>query len=282
MATASEPPDLRDSGADELERLAVTLSQAVSGTGVTLATAESCTGGLVAEAITRIPGSSEYYMGGVVAYHNRSKVRLLGVAETLLKAQGAVSPHVAEAMAEGARDRLVADLAVSITGIAGPGGGSADRPVGLVFVATAGPVRTVASRHHFAGERRSVRLAAAVSAMRMLLTAIEEHIGAQDLPPVAGEGRPARADAERTAASVPRQNSDAPMVEALFGPAGEVTPVAFRWSGRHHQVAQIGGRRLDENARVFTVMTSESRMFELTLDPAVLEWRVRPVGPIPT
>ena len=283
MTTDGGPTDLRASGADELERLTISLSQAISGTGVMVATAESCTGGLVAEAITRVPGSSEYFAGGVVAYENRAKVRLLGVAETLLKAQGAVSSHVAEAMAEGVRDRLAADVAVSITGIAGPGGGTAEKPVGLVFVASSSPGRTVASRHHFAGDRRAVRLAAAVAALRMLLTTVEEHVGAQDLPPVAGEGRPARAEAERASvSSPPRQNSDTPMVEALFGPAGEVTPVAFRWSGRHHQVAQIGGRRQDEEARVFTVMTSESRMFELTLDPAMLEWRVRPVGPIPT
>jgi PncC family amidohydrolase len=283
MATRGEPPDLRESGADELERLTLSLSQAVSGTGVMVGTAESCTGGLVAEAITRVPGSSEYFAGSVVAYHNRTKVRMLGVAETLLKAQGAVSPHVAEAMADGARDRLGADVAVSVTGVAGPGGGTPDKPVGLVFVATSGPARTVASRHHFAGDRRTVRLAAAIAALRMRLTTVEEAVGAQDLPPAAGEGRPARAETERPPAARPaRLNADAPMVEALFGPAGEVTPVAFRWSGRHHQVSQIGGRRQDEHSRVFTVMTSESRMFELSLDPTMLEWRVRPVGPIPT
>ncbi|MGE3820141.1 MAG: competence/damage-inducible protein A [Isosphaeraceae bacterium] len=106
-------------------------------TGATLATAESCTGGLVASLLTRLPGVSAHYLGGVVSYANAAKVELLGVDRALLDRHGAVSEEVASAMALGIRGRLGADLAVSVTGIAGPGGGSSEKPVGLVYLGLA-------------------------------------------------------------------------------------------------------------------------------------------------
>ena len=113
-------------------------------TGRTLATAESCTGGLIAHMLTALPGVSPYYPGGVVSYANQAKVELLGVPPALLEAHGAVSPEVAEAMAEGVRQRLGADLGLSVTGIAGPTGGTPAKPVGLVYLglATADRVQT--------------------------------------------------------------------------------------------------------------------------------------------
>jgi nicotinamide-nucleotide amidase len=106
-------------------------------TGATLAAAESCTGGLIAHLITAIPGVSPYFLGGVVSYSNHAKAALLDVPQTLLDTQGAVSPEVAAAMAVGARSRFGTDLAVSATGVAGPGGGSAQKPVGLVYLGLA-------------------------------------------------------------------------------------------------------------------------------------------------
>jgi nicotinamide-nucleotide amidase len=111
----------------------------------TLATAESCTGGLVSELITSIPGVSKYFLGGVVSYSNQAKVALLGVPPSLIERHGAVSSEVAEAMAMGVRERFGADFAVSTTGIAGPGGGTAEKPVGLVYLGLATP-EGVASR----------------------------------------------------------------------------------------------------------------------------------------
>ncbi len=106
-------------------------------TGATLATAESCTGGLIASLLTRLPGISAHYPGGVVTYANEAKAELLGVPRELLETRGAVSPEVAEAMASGVRARLGADLGLSVTGIAGPDGGTPDKPVGLVYLGLA-------------------------------------------------------------------------------------------------------------------------------------------------
>ncbi len=131
----------------------------------TLAVAESCTGGLLAARITKLAGSSSFFVGGVVAYANHEKEALLGVHETLLRSCGAVSASVARAMAEGCRDTMGADLAISTTGIAGPAGGTIDKPVGLVYVAVSQEGETRVSRHLFPGERESVRRWAVSSAL---------------------------------------------------------------------------------------------------------------------
>jgi len=123
-----------------------------------VATAESCTGGLIAGALTEVAGSSAVFDRGFVTYSNAAKSELLGVPAMLINLEGAVSEPVAIAMAEGALKRSAADLAVSVTGIAGPGGGSADKPVGLVHLACAGTGRPTAHRREiFAGDRAAVR-----------------------------------------------------------------------------------------------------------------------------
>ncbi|MCU0611105.1 MAG: CinA family nicotinamide mononucleotide deamidase-related protein [Candidatus Eisenbacteria bacterium] len=131
-------------------------------------TAESCTGGLVAELLTSVPGSSRYFPGGVVAYSNELKQSLLGVSRELLDRHGAVSGEAATAMAEGARSRLGAEWAISVTGIAGPDGGTADKPVGLVFHGLAGPAGVEFSRHTLGGDRTAVRTASARLALDLL------------------------------------------------------------------------------------------------------------------
>ncbi len=140
--------------------------------GATFATAESCTGGLIGELVTSVPGSSDYYLGGVVAYADQAKCELLAVPAELLREHGAVSEPVAAAMAEGCRKRFGADWAVSVTGIAGPGGGSEDKPVGLVYVALTGPAGTTVHRHVLPGSRDLVRLRAALTAMNHLRLAL--------------------------------------------------------------------------------------------------------------
>ena len=136
--------------------------------GETVCTAESCTGGLVGKLLTEAAGSSDYYVGGVVCYANRAKRDILGVGADTLVSHGAVSEPVAEALAGGARERLAATYALAITGIAGPGGGSDDKPVGLVYTALAGPEGVVVQRNVFPGDRAAVRLRAALTALNML------------------------------------------------------------------------------------------------------------------
>ena len=119
--------------------LPVVVGRLLKERGLRLAVAESCTGGLIAQQITSVPGSSEFFSGGVVAYSNSSKSALLGVSSDTLETHGAVSEPVARAMAEGVRERFGADLGLATTGISGPGGGSEEKPVGLVYVGLAAP-----------------------------------------------------------------------------------------------------------------------------------------------
>jgi competence/damage-inducible protein CinA C-terminal domain len=142
--------------------------------GVTVATAESCTGGLIAEAITSVPGSSGYFLGGIVAYADTVKAGTLGVSEGVLAAHGAVSAQVALAMASGARERLGASLAVSVTGVAGPDGGSDAKPVGLTYVGLAAPGANEVRKFVFASERAGNRDAATIAALEWLIEATEQ------------------------------------------------------------------------------------------------------------
>lgn len=143
--------------------------------GKTVGTAESCTGGTVAGRITSVSGSSAYFLGGIVSYSNDVKARLLGVPESVLANPGAVSEPCARAMAEGARRALGVDLAVATTGIAGPDGGTARKPVGTVFIALAGDGDTTVEEHHFSGDRAAVIDAAATRALDLLVAAAGRH-----------------------------------------------------------------------------------------------------------
>jgi nicotinamide-nucleotide amidase len=136
--------------------------------GVQLATAESCTGGMVASRLTEVPGSSASFVGGVVAYADEVKQAELGVPEELLAEHGAVSAEVAAAMAEGARLRLGADVAVAVTGVAGPGGGTPEKPVGRVYLHAAGPDGSLSRMLDLPGERRQIRVRATVTALHLL------------------------------------------------------------------------------------------------------------------
>jgi nicotinamide-nucleotide amidase len=154
---------------------AIAVLEACRARGATVATVESCTGGLIAGALTAIPGSSDVVLGGLVTYSNAAKMALAGVPETVLAAHGAVSEPVARAMAEGGRGALAATLAVSVTGVAGPGGGSAAKPVGLVHFACAGPAGTVHREMRFGPlSRDEIRRLSVLTALAML----QEMVGA--------------------------------------------------------------------------------------------------------
>ena len=157
--------------AGALVALAEQLQGICLGRGLTVALAESCTGGLVATTITDVPGSSGYFLGGVVSYSNEAKVAFLDVPEATLDAHGAVSAQVARAMAAGAQARFGADLAASITGVAGPDGGSDEKPVGLTYVGLASGVEVDVRRFQFAGDRAGNREMAARAVLEWLVEA---------------------------------------------------------------------------------------------------------------
>jgi PncC family amidohydrolase len=159
---------------DPLVGLAERLQGLCLGRGVTVAVAESCTGGLVADAITDIAGSSGYFAGGVVSYSNEAKESLLGVPAPVLDAHGAVSAQVARAMAEGARERFAVSVAASVTGIAGPDGGSEAKPVGLTYVAVADADGVDVRRHVWSGDRAANKVSSATAVLELLL----ERVGA--------------------------------------------------------------------------------------------------------
>jgi PncC family amidohydrolase len=144
------------------------------GRGLTVAVAESCTGGLVADAITDVPGSSGYFVGGVVAYADDAKARLLGVSTDVLAAHGAVSAQVARAMAEGVRERFGSAIAASVTGIAGPDGGTDAKPVGLTYVAVADAGGVDVRRHVWTGDRHENKLSSAAAVLAALLARVGE------------------------------------------------------------------------------------------------------------
>jgi PncC family amidohydrolase len=155
---------------DELVALAARLQAACLAARLTLATAESCTGGLVTHLLTEVPGSSGYLRGGVVAYADEIKVSQLGVPPDVLAAHGAVSAQVAIAMAEGVRQRLGTALGMAVTGVAGPAGGTASKPVGLVYVAVAGgDAAPEVRRFQWPGDRTGNKRASAEAAITMLI-----------------------------------------------------------------------------------------------------------------
>ena len=135
----------------------------------TLATAESCTGGMIGSFLTAVPGSSRVYKGGIISYTNEVKEELLGVPGDILETFGAVSEPVAMAMAQGALARLHADVAVSVTGLAGPDGDEFGNPVGLVYLGYADDKQTVTRECHFSGDRESVRKQAVDAALKLIL-----------------------------------------------------------------------------------------------------------------
>jgi nicotinamide-nucleotide amidase len=136
--------------------------------GWKLATAESCTGGMVAERLTSVPGSSEVFVGAVVAYSNEVKMQELGVPDQVLREHGAVSAETAAAMASGVRERLGTDVAIAVTGVAGPGGGTPEKPVGLVYVHAETPEASRGIEFSYGSDRESIRRRATVASLHLL------------------------------------------------------------------------------------------------------------------
>jgi PncC family amidohydrolase len=143
---------------------------------LTLCTAESCTGGLIAHLITNIPGSSEYFLGGIISYSNQAKVDLLGVSWNTLNSFGAVSQETVLEMAIGAREKFNADIAVSVSGVAGPGGGTPSKPVGTVWVGLATRNKNEARHFLFYGNREENKIQSANSALQFVIETLEGNL----------------------------------------------------------------------------------------------------------
>jgi PncC family amidohydrolase len=151
------------------EPLEVQIGRLLKRSGMKLAVAESCTGGLVADRITDVPGSSDYFRGGIVAYAYEAKVTLLGVSWATLRAHGAVSRDTVMEMARGARTALGADIAVSVSGIAGPGGGMPNKPIGTTWFGLSTAAEDRAHLREFVGDRRQNKMQAAEAALQIVL-----------------------------------------------------------------------------------------------------------------
>ena len=158
---------------DRLVTLAARLAERCIAAEVSVATTELCTGGLVAHAITEVPGSSIYFVGGYVTYSNELKHSAVGVPVEVLLAHGAVSAQAAMAMATGGRERTGADLAVAVTGIAGPDGGTDSKPVGLTYVAVADAVGLAVRRYVWSGDRSENKRQSAAAALELLIERVE-------------------------------------------------------------------------------------------------------------
>ena len=139
----------------------------------TISVAESCTGGFLAERLTRVPGSSRYFESGVVTYSNRSKIDMAGIPPLLLEMEGAISKEVAVGLAESVREKLHTTIGVGVTGVAGPGGGSPEKPVGTVHIAVAGPQSTEHRQFYFPGDRDRVRWQSSQAALDMVRRYLE-------------------------------------------------------------------------------------------------------------
>ncbi len=155
---------------EHLTQLAARVGALLIQKGWTLATAESCTGGLISHQLTNVPGSSAYFIGGVVAYANRVKEELLGVSKELLQTHGAVSAEVALAMAQGIQRLLATDIGLAVTGIAGPSGGTPEKPVGTVFIAITTPKNREVRHLLSAADREGNKRFSAEAALRLLET----------------------------------------------------------------------------------------------------------------
>ncbi len=221
--------------------------------GLSLVTAESCTGGLVGHHLTNVSGSSRYYLGGLITYSNPSKEQLLGVSPETLAAHGAVSEPAAREMARGARERLGADLALSVTGICGPEGGSSEKPVGLVYVALSSATGEICQRHVFTGDRLEIKEQSARAVLRLLQAHLE-----------GGEDR------------MVEFLDDAVDVEVDVRPGGKSRPSAFSWQGRRYEITSWGREEDREHAgrsvHCLLVQTAGPETWELCRDPEEARW----------
>jgi len=263
--------------------------------GLTIVTAESCTGGLVAHRLTNVPGSSSYVLGGIVAYSNEAKERFLGVSHATLEAHGAVSEPTALEMARGVLRAFEADLALATTGIAGPTGATPQKPIGLTYVALAGRAGEVVERFVFPGDRLQNKERAAEMALALLLRhLVGMRPGQQDQDfrprPTQSGTPPSKLRCwellGRASHPVSRGTGSSGVgiltVEARMSDTGEVSVRSFTWQGREWTVTSSGRQWTEPvgagGRRCVLVMAAGLGAFQLCLGPDAL-WRGHPLAP---
>lgn len=239
--------------------------------GLTLVTAESCTGGLVGHRITNVPGSSAYYWGGIVAYANSVKEQLLGIQRETLLAHGTVSEETAQEMARGVRQQMGAAVGLSVTGIAGPGGGTAEKPVGLVYIALSAENAERCERHVWHKDdgkqgngsshvgRLDNKEQSAEAALQLLLTYLKEQTSLQ-----------------KQGGGMIEIVNEAVSVEVRSRPDGTVRPLAFVWNGHRFQITAWGREQTKEQGGLtvhsYLVQSDGADTWELCQDTETAQW----------
>lgn len=246
----------------------VFIGQRLRQLGLTLAAAESCTGGLLSSQITDVAGSSDYFLGGVVTYANSAKAAILGIDPLALDSHGAVSPEVAAAMAHQVRRLFGADIGLAVTGIAGPGGGTAEKPVGLAYIHLSAADVEWGEHHIWQGDRLANKQQSAAAALALLLRYVERQ-------PTDAELQLAKLALPDT----PPVSRDEPVAVELAQPGSESpVPRAFGWRGQRHQVAAIGRRWQESDGSTLwhclLVQTTDRDTFELCYRADTGVWTV--------
>lgn len=280
--------------------LAARLGQVLLAQGKTLALAESCTGGLTASLITDVAGSSAYFLGSAVTYSYEAKEQVLGVAHATLMTHGAVSPETAGEMARAARQLFGADLALSVTGIAGPGGATPEKPVGLVCIHLSAHDAEIDEQHVWPFDRIGNKMLSAQAVLALAIRYLEGDPSAPSLPEgdrdsaqddsdsmpgveaLAGHslapGLPAEASSPDASGGghLPDFPGEMVAVELRLLPGGQVAPDAFTWRGRRYPVMDVGRQWVDETEeaawRCYLVRVPSGETFELRGDLASGRW----------
>lgn len=236
--------------------------------GWRLAVAESCTGGLISHRLTNVPGSSTYYVGGLVTYAYEAKVRMLGVRWETLEAHGAVSEEVVLEMARGAKKAMGADVGLAVSGIAGPGGGTPEKPVGTTWIGLSLPDEDLARRYQWEGDRLQVKEQSAQEALRLLSSQLERLLEERGAGPEAGGEAAGRSG-----------QMDRVEVNARFDANGHVRPVSLQVDGQTIPVDSTGRRwQADDGLHILTMLPG-GRVVELVFRAQEMKWYLRSLGP---
>ncbi len=247
-----------------LQSLSVQLGQALQDHNLTIALAESCTGGMISSVLTDIAGSSSYVVGGIVSYSNFAKIHVLGVQPDTLESYGAVSPETATEMAWGARRLLQTDLALAVTGIAGPGGGMPEKPVGLVYLHLTAANVDWGEMHVWPYDRLGNKRASVAASLHLALRYVQEHFISTQSHPHAETQSSAHAPV---------------LVEAIWR-GNSWRPQAVWIEGVRHQVLGVGrNERVGDASWLMMVEFNDGGRAELLVDAPAGVWRLRHYWP---